>query len=182
MDRIERIELAGAPSDDQGTSALIGPWVVQVTLRNCATNAPMGAPFSSLVSLHRGGAVTDDPGNLTFAPGQRTGGHGEWSHLPEGTFSQRMVALILFDRPANLPGTPGFDPAAPISPGFFTGWQTLTHTLRMTDLDHAESSGTNAFYKADGSLYRTGCSTAVAAAFQIGLGDVTAAPIVHLPI
>ena len=77
-----------------------------------------------------------------------------------------MVALILFDTPANLPGTPGFDPSKPVSPGFFAGWQTVTHTIRLTDADHLTSSGTNEFFKANGELYRTGCSTAVAERFE----------------
>jgi hypothetical protein len=34
--------------------------------------------------------------------------------------------------------------------------------VQLTDADHLVSKGTNAFYKADGALYRTGCSTAVA--------------------
>jgi hypothetical protein len=155
----------GAAGNEQ-TSRPVGTWAVQVTLRNCTTNAPMGAVVNSLVTFHRGGTLTEDAGSLTFAPGQRSGGHGAWSHLPGGTFSQRMIALILFDTPANLPGAPGFDPAAPISPGFFAGWQTVTHTLRLTDETHAVSAGTNTFYKADGSVYRTGCSTAVAERFQ----------------
>jgi hypothetical protein len=71
-----------------------------------------------------------------------------------------MVALLLFDTPANLPGTPGFDPTRPVSPGFFAGWQTVHHTVQLVDSDHLTSSGTNVFYKASGEVYRTGCSTA----------------------
>jgi hypothetical protein len=77
-----------------------------------------------------------------------------------------MVALILFDTPANLPGTPGFDPSMPVSPGFFAGWQTVTHTVNPTDADHITSAGTNAFYKLTGELYRTGCSTAIGERFE----------------
>jgi hypothetical protein len=77
-----------------------------------------------------------------------------------------MIALIGFDSAPNLPNTPGFNPALPISPGFFAGWSTVTHTLEMSDANHATSSGTNAFYKADGTLYRTGCSTAESVRFE----------------
>ena len=73
---------------------------------------------------------------------------------------------MLFDSPANLPGTPGFDPAKPVSPGFFAGWQTVTHTAELIDADHLTSEGTTAFYKTDGTVYRTGCSTAVAERFR----------------
>jgi hypothetical protein len=53
-----------------------------------------------------------------------------------------------------------------VTPGFFAGWSIVTHTPELTDADHATSSGTNEFYKADGTLYRTGCSTAVATRFE----------------
>ena len=135
---------------------------MQVTLRDCATNAALGAPFNSLVSFHDGGTLSESAGSLGFSAGQRSPGHGTWTREGSHTFLQRMIALILFDTPANLPGTPGFNPALPVSPGFFAGWQTVTHTLTLTDGDHATSAGTNAFYKSDGTLYRTGCSTATA--------------------
>jgi hypothetical protein len=77
-----------------------------------------------------------------------------------------MVAIILFTTPPNLPGTPGFDPSLPVSPGFAAGWQTISHTLTLTDADHATSAGTNAFFDVDGNVYRTGCSTAVSQRFQ----------------
>ena len=77
-----------------------------------------------------------------------------------------MIALILFDTPANLPGTPGFNPSLPVSPGFFAGWQTVTHTIKLTDENHGTSAGTNEFYKADGTSYRTGCSTAILQRFE----------------
>ena len=141
---------------------LEGAWAVQVTLRDCATNAALGAPFNSLVSFHDGGTLSESAGSLGFAAGQRSPGHGTWTREGSHAFLQRMIALILFDTPANLPGTPGFNPALPVSPGFFAGWQTVTHTLTLTDGDHATSAGTNAFYKSDGTLYRTGCSTATA--------------------
>jgi hypothetical protein len=145
---------------------LEGAWAVQVTLRDCATNAPLGPPFNSLVSFHDGGTLSESAGSLTFAAGQRGPGHGAWTREGRHTFGQRMIALILFDTPPNLPGTPGFNPSLPVSPGFFAGWQTVTHTLRLIDGDHATSAGTNEFYKSDGTLYRTGCSTAAAHRFE----------------
>ena len=77
-----------------------------------------------------------------------------------------MVALINFDTSANLPGTPGFNPSLPITPGFYAGWSMVTHTLQLQDQDHLISSGTNEFYKTDGTLYRSGCSTAVGTRFE----------------
>ena len=76
-----------------------------------------------------------------------------------------MVPSSLFFE-FNLPNTPTFNPALPITPGFFAGSATVTHRFVLSDPDHATSSGTNEFYKADGTLYRSGCSTAVAQRFQ----------------
>jgi hypothetical protein len=145
---------------------LEGAWAVQVTLRDCATSAPLGAPFNSLVSFHVGGTLSEGAGSLAFAAGQRSPGHGSWTREGRHTFLQRMIALIVFDTPANLPGTPGFNPSLPVSPGFFAGWQTVTHTLTLTDENHATSAGTNEFYKSDGTVYRTGCSTATLQRFE----------------
>ena len=152
---------AGAQSgaiDDRPT--LVGTWTVQVTLRNCATGAPLGAPFNSLVTFHGDGTISEGAGNLAFAPGQRSPGHGTWTREGGHTYGQEMVALILFDTEPNLPGTPTFDPTKPVSPGFFAGWVTVSHTVRLTAVDRIASSGTNGFYKTDGELYRSGCSTA----------------------
>jgi hypothetical protein len=115
----------------------VGAWTIQVTLRDCTTNAPLGPPFNSLVTFHRGGTLSESAASLAFAPNQRSSGHGVWIHQEGHTYLQRMVALILFDTPSNLPGTPGFNPSLPVSPGFFAGWQTVTHTLRLLGLHAA---------------------------------------------
>jgi hypothetical protein len=144
-----------------------GTWAVQVTLRDCATNAALGPPFNSLVTLHRGGTLSESAGSLAFAPGQRSPGHGTWTREGRRTFDQRMVALILFNTPANLPGTPGFNPALAVSPGFFAGWSIVTQTVTLSaDGDHLTSAGTNEFHKSDDTLYRTGCSTATGQRFE----------------
>jgi hypothetical protein len=145
---------------------LVGAWTVQVTLRDCATNAPLGPAINSLVTFHRGGTLSETAASLAFAIGQRSPGTGTWLRQRGQTYSQRMVALILFNSDPNAPGTPGFDPNKPVSPGFFAGWQTVTHTVQVTDTDRLASSGTNAFYKANGDLYRTGCSTAIGQRFK----------------
>ena len=137
-----------------------GVWAVQVTLRDCTTQAPQGS-FNSLVTFHRGGTISESAGSLAFAPGQRTPGHGTWNHKGKDSYRQQMIALVLFNTAANLPGTPGFDPAKPVSPGFQAGWVTVSHMVELVDADSLTSAGTNAFYKSDGSVYRTGCSTAI---------------------
>jgi hypothetical protein len=137
-------------------NGLEGTWFVQVTLRDCASNAQIGPRFNSLVTFHRGGTLSESTSNRAFAIGQRSDGQGNWTFEGHHTYKQRMVNLINFDTAPNLP----------FSPGFFEGLSVVTHTLELTDADHGTSSGTNEFYKADGTLYRTGCSTAVARRFE----------------
>jgi hypothetical protein len=137
-------------------NGLEGTWFVQVTLRDCATNAQIGLPFNSLVTFHRGGTLSESTSSRAFAIGQRSDGQGSWSFEGHHTYLQRMVSLINFDTAPNLPA----------SPGFFAGWSIVTHTVELTDANHGTSSGTNEFYKADGTLYRSGCSTAAAVRFE----------------
>ena len=150
---------------EDGDQQLVGAWTVQVTLRNCNTNAPMGS-FTSLVSFHRGGTIAESSGNASLPSGQRSEGHGAWKHLQARTFSQHVIGLIRFSSEPNLPGTPTFDPTKPISPGFSAGWQTISHEVQLTGPDSFESSGTTEFFDVNGTSYRTGCSTAVALRFE----------------
>ena len=142
-------------SNSASKNGLAGTWFVQVTVRNCATDAALGS-FNSLVSFHNGGTLSEATSSPSFAVGQRSAGHGNWDAEGDHTYSQHMVALINFDTPANPPA----------SPGFFAGWGTVTHTVELIDADHLTSAGTNSFYKSDGTLYRTGCSTAVGVRFE----------------
>jgi hypothetical protein len=160
--------VARAQSEESGSrTGLAGTWMVQVTLRNCATNAPLGPPFNSIVTFHRGGTLSESTSSPAFAIGQRSAGHGNWASAGGHTFSQQMVGLINFDTAPNLPGTPGFNPSLPVTPGFFAGWATVSHTVGLSDADHAISSGTNDFYKAGETVpYRSGCSTAVSTRFE----------------
>lgn len=158
--------VAGAQSEDADSQpSLVGAWTVRVTLRDCTTNAPLGPPFNSLVTFHHDGTLSESAGSVAFAPGQRSPGHGSWTRRRGHTYRQEMIALVLFDTEPNLPGTPTFDPTRPVSPGFFAGWVTVTHTVRLTDPDHLASAGTNSFFKANGELYRSGCSTATGQRF-----------------
>src|SRR5687767_5476590 len=61
-----------AQSNNSNSQAkLVGTWVVQVTLRDCATNVPLGPPFNSLVTFHSGGTISETTASLAFAIGQR---------------------------------------------------------------------------------------------------------------
>jgi hypothetical protein len=149
------IACAGQPlsaqenSSDSNAQRLKGTWLVRVTLRVCATGAPLGT-VNSLVTFARGGTLSESVGAGGFEPGQRSEGHGDWRHTGGRTYSQRFVVLIRFDTPPN----------PPTSPGFLAGWQIVTHTLELIDRDNFSSSGTNEFFDASGNSYRSGCSTA----------------------
>src|SRR5262245_27213115 len=149
-----------AEAQSNERASLVGTWGVQVTLRDCATGAPLGPPFNSLVTFHGEGTLSESAASLAFAPGQRSPGHGTWTRKRGHTYQQEMIALILFDTQPNLPGTPTFDPGKPVSPGFFAGSVTVSHTVRFTAVDQIASTGTDSFYKMNGELYRSGCSTA----------------------
>jgi hypothetical protein len=151
---------AAGPADAASQDPVRGPriegtWLVQITLRNCATGAALGS-FSSIVTFQSGGTMSETPGRTAFAAGQRSDGHGYWRQTGAHTYLQRFVALIRFDTPASPPA----------SPGFLAGWQTVTHTVELVDADNLSSSGSNEFFDANGSSYRTGCSTATGQRFE----------------
>lgn len=161
------VPFAGGPAAASGgAKGLVGTWAVQITLRDCATNAPMST-VNSLVTFHEGGTISETPAfPSAFAVGQRGDAHGTWRHQGRRRYAQKMVASVNFDTAPNLPGMPGFDPTMPITPGFSTGWQTVTHTIELVDANTLRSAGTNSFYDANRDLYRSGCSTATAERFR----------------
>lgn len=131
-----------------------GVWYVQVTIRDCATGVALAPVVNSLVTFAAGGTLHESVGGGGFAPGQRSDGHGTWTHKGGQTYDQRFVSMINF---ATAPG-PG--------PGFEAGWITVQHTAEVIDADHIESVGTNSFYRLNGDVYRTGCSTATGTRFE----------------
>lgn len=146
---------AQANSSDSNAQRVEGTWLVEVTLRVCATGTPLGS-VNSLVTFAPGGTLSESVGAGGFEPGQRSEGHGDWKHLGGGRYSQRFVVLIRFDTPPNPPS----------SPGFLAGWQIVTHTLELVDPDNFSSSGTNEFFDSSGHSYRSGCSTAIGRRFK----------------
>lgn len=140
------------PSGSEARS-LQGTWYVQVIPTLCATGAPVPgvSPVNALVTFHAGGSMSETAGGTGFAPGQRSSGHGVWHHEGGQTFTQRFTTLI------NFTTIPNFQEA---------GWQTVTQSVELLDHDTLSSSGTNAFYRADGTLYRSGCSVATGRRFK----------------
>ena len=148
--------VAGSTHAAASDAGLVGTWGVQVTLRSCdPPNAPIGVPFNSIVTFHAGGTISETTASTGFAIGQRTPGHGVWEREGRRTYSQKMMALVVFKT----------DPG-PSGPGFEAGWLTVAHTVRLIDDHNLTSSGTNAFFRLDGTQYRAGCSTAVGRRFE----------------
>jgi hypothetical protein len=148
---------AGAASAQQSRAqaqTVQGVWLVQVTVRNCATGEALAPPVNSLVTFAAGGTLRESVSGGGFAPGQRSDGHGTWTHTGGQTYDQRFVMMINF--------TTGPGPG----PGFEAGWMKVQHTVTMIDADHIESAGTNSFYRLNGEVYRTGCSTATGTRFE----------------
>ena len=151
------LSATGAASAQQGASearTVQGVWHVRVTIRDCATGAALAPPVNSLVTFAAGGTLHESVSGGGFAPGQRSDGHGTWTHGGGQTYEQRFVAMINF---ATAPG-PG--------PGFDAGSMKVHHTVEMIDADHIESAGTNNFYRLNGEVYRSGCSTATGTRFE----------------
>jgi hypothetical protein len=145
---------AGAQQSGSQGQTVQGVWYVQVTIRNCDTGVALAPPVHSLVTFASGGTLQESVSGGGFAPGQRSNGHGTWSHKGGQTYDQRFVSLINF---TTAPG-PG--------PGFEAGWMKVLHTVTMIDADHIESAGTNNFHRLNGDVYRTGCSTATGTRFE----------------
>jgi hypothetical protein len=157
------LSAASGPVDAGGVSAeanasqartLQGVWHMQITIRDCATGAALAPPVRSLVTFATGGTLQESVGGGGFAPGQRSDGHGTWRHKGGHTYDQQFVAMINFATPAG----PG--------PGFEAGWIKVQHTVELIGDDQTESAGSNTFYRLDGDVYRTGCSTAIGTRFE----------------
>jgi hypothetical protein len=138
-------------AEEEGSAAGIhGAWAITVTLRDCATGAPLGPAFPSLVTYAAGGTLVESAGGGAFAPGQRSDGHGTWTRQDGSSYVSRIVALLHFST----------DPQPP-APGFEAGWQIVDHKVQLIGHEFLTSQGTVRFYDAEGALYRSGCSSAV---------------------
>jgi hypothetical protein len=82
---------AGAASAQQSAAqapTVQGVWYVQVTIRDCDMGVALAPPVRSLVTFAAGGTLHESVGGGGgFAPGQRSDGHGTWTHAAGGTIS-----------------------------------------------------------------------------------------------
>lgn len=131
---------------------LKGTWLVEVTLRDCATSAPR-PPFYSLLSFDGAGTLVETTNNPGFLPGQRSAGHGMWSRTGRRTFDATSDAFIQFSSAPNPPA----------SPGFTRGIQRIAQTITMAkgQTDEFNSDATVQFFDLSGTQLLAACATAV---------------------
>jgi hypothetical protein len=152
---------SGAPvfaDPPPGPRRLEGTWAVQVTRRDCQTQAPLGPPILALLTFARGGTMIDSAGSPPpgFAASQRSIGLGTWAHEGGHRFVSNTVMLVHFDT------TP-----PPPAPPLKAGWQILGQQIELTDRDNFTAVASSRFFDAAGQDYRpAGCSTAVGRRFE----------------
>ena len=142
--------------DGVGGRGLSGTWSVKVTLTNCQTGETIGNLFPSYLSFAGNGTMTEETSNPGFAIGQRGAGLGVWSRSSWNTYAVKSVAFIFYSTA----------PALPVSPGFTTGTQTISQTIRLLNREEWTANATIQFADSTGTVYRNGCAIATAVRFQ----------------
>jgi hypothetical protein len=134
---------AAAPDQDATAQArrLEGAWRVQITLRNCQTGDAVGAPFLSLVTFARGGAVVG--ATARTSPALLAPFYGTWGLT--GSHTYRSVAQAFLFNPA----------------GTWSGTQTLTQTIEIDQPDQYHVTATIEIDDPVGNIVSTGCATAI---------------------
>lgn len=143
---------AAAYASDDGEHAddLTGTWQVQVTLHNCQSGAPIGAPFYSLLTFADGGTVTESTANPLFYPAVRGPGHGVWSHVHhKKQYTASTLAFITMN-------------------GALAKTQKITQTIVMGPgpNEFTTPQATVEFFDPAGNLLNTGCASAVGKRFM----------------
>jgi hypothetical protein len=145
----EALSAARAGGDGTGIE---GTWRVTVTQKVCATGAPIGLPFHSLLTFARGGTMTGTTANSAFLPGQRSGDYGVWSGAAGKGYSAVEEAFILFSGSA-----------------FTQGSQLISHSISLTNGGNGFNDVASIqFYDVNGNplLPAPGCATAVGQRLQ----------------
>lgn len=125
-------------SEHSGSAkGLGGTWHIQVQLQNCATHAPMGAPFESILSFHQGGTMSGTTTNPAFAAGQRTSDYGVWSYNGSHTYNASSEAYILFAAGPFPKGTQRLVQAISVEGDEFTS----VATVQFFDVNHVQVIG-----------------------------------------
>jgi hypothetical protein len=136
---------ASWPDDDWQAQRLVGSWVFQVSLQDCNSGTPIGAPFLSLLTFVRGGTVTETTANPAFVPPTVRGpGHGIWKHAEHRTYEATTTAFITVN-------------------GTLVRTQTITQTIELEGEDSLKTTSASVkFFSPTGTLLMTGCAVATA--------------------
>jgi hypothetical protein len=141
----------GAPlqeSQSDGRS-LQGTWLIQISLADCSTGAPIGAPFLSLGTYARGGTTTDTTSNGSFYPAVRGPGHGVWQRTGDHSYRALSMAFITLN-------------------GALTRIQTIDQKIDVQSDDSFQTtSAAVTFTKPDGTLLGGGCAKATGTRLEI---------------
>lgn len=131
----------GESASTRAAATLEGSWRVEITLRHCATWAPLGQPFPAMASFNAAGAVITSDGSMS--PAARGPGHGVWSRLHGRRFTATTEAFLFTD-------------------GTRSGTQRLVQDIALgSDGQDFESTVGAAVFNAAGQLVFSGCASSV---------------------
>jgi hypothetical protein len=123
-----------------------GVWLLDVTLRNCASGAPLFEPFPTINTYHEGGTMSEHGSRMP--PAARNSGQGVWKQVARHRFTSRF----LFQR---------FDPN-----GFYLGTQEVTRKMELSnDGETLEIDAKVKIVDASGAVLSQGCATEVGRRF-----------------
>jgi len=138
---------AGIAHAQAGGGTIQGTWDISLTVRNCATGAPV-ATFAELATFDRDGTGISSTSGLPQAT--KTPGHGVWRHVGGLTYA---YAFKFFR----------FDAAT----GAMVGWTVIRQeaTLEPGGAGYTAEGGAEV-YNTAGTLVGRGCSTTSASRFE----------------
>jgi hypothetical protein len=130
----------------EGSSTLEGTWRVQVTVKDCQTDAVLRT-FPGLFAFAKGGTLTETTGGQP--PSLFTPGFGVWRHTGDRTYTGVFEAFV-------------FSPA-----GVWMQTNRFTHTIELDkDADEFTSTIKLEIFDTSGNLIAPGCGTSVARRFE----------------
>jgi hypothetical protein len=130
----------------EGAGRLDGTWNVELTVRNCLTDAPLRTLPELYTFMDGGTVMTSTSGQ---APSLRTAGQGTWKHIGNTDYSFTAKAFR-------------FDAA-----GAFIGWFIFRQSISLDwRASGFTSRGTLEIYDAAGNQTFSGCSTTVGERFE----------------
>jgi hypothetical protein len=125
-----------------------GTWLVEITLKNCSTDAELAPPFTSLLTFAQGGTLTETTAAPAFFPAVRGPAHGVWSWTGNHQYQASMLALITLN-------------------GALVKTQTVTQKISLgSNGQDFASSATIQFASPKGEVIANGCAAAVGIRFE----------------